>query len=125
MISSFMQNVGAAALFMPVMSRISNRLNIPLSRLLMPMGFAAIVGGTITMVGSSPLILLNDLLPEGMEPFNLFDVTPIGLALLASAIIYFVVLGRYVLPVGSDQGRPWREHRGLLPAGVWAELRDP
>ncbi len=103
-ISSFMQNVGAAALFLPVMSRISNRLNIPLSRLLMPMGFAAIVGGTITMVGSSPLILLNDLLPAGMEPFDLFDVTPIGLALLASAIVYFVVLGPFVLP--SAQTRP-------------------
>jgi di/tricarboxylate transporter len=103
LISSFMQNVGAAALFLPVMSRISNRLNIPLSRLLMPMGFAAIVGGTITMVGSSPLILLNDLLPAGMEPFDLFDVTPIGLALLASAIVYFVVLGPFVLP--SAQSR--------------------
>jgi di/tricarboxylate transporter len=102
MISSFMQNVGAAALFLPVMSRISNRLNIPLSRLLMPMGFAAIVGGTITMVGSSPLILLNDLLPADMEPFQLFDVTPIGLALLASAIVYFVVLGPYVLPVAAS-----------------------
>ncbi|AGA35283.1 SLC13 permease family protein [Thioalkalivibrio nitratireducens DSM 14787] len=103
-ISSFMQNVGAAALFMPVMSRISNRLGIPLSRLLMPMGFAAIVGGTITLVGSSPLILLNDLLPEGMEPFHLFDVTPIGLALLASAIVYFVVFGRFVLPSADTKG---------------------
>jgi di/tricarboxylate transporter len=103
MISSFMQNVGAAALFMPVMSRISNRLGIPLSRLLMPMGFAAIVGGTITMVGSSPLILLNDLLPEGMEPFSLFDVTPVGLALLASAIAYFVLLGRFVLPAAVSK----------------------
>jgi len=102
-ISSFMQNIGAAALFMPVMSRISNRLGIPLSRLLMPMGFAAIVGGTITLVGSSPLILLNDLLPEGMEPFQLFDVTPIGLALLATAIVYFVLLGRFVLPSVSGQ----------------------
>jgi di/tricarboxylate transporter len=102
-ISSFMQNVGAAALFLPVMSRISNRLNIPLSRLLMPMGFAAIVGGTITMVGSSPLILLNDLLPQGMEPFDLFDVTPIGLALLASAIVYFVVLGPFVLPSAQSK----------------------
>ncbi|WP_018137576.1 MULTISPECIES: SLC13 family permease [unclassified Thioalkalivibrio] len=97
-ISSFMQNIGAAALFMPVMSRISSRLGIPLSRLLMPMGFAAIVGGTITLVGSSPLILLNDLLPSNMEPFQLFDVTPIGLALLATTIVYFVVLGRFVLP---------------------------
>jgi di/tricarboxylate transporter len=102
-ISSFVQNVGAAALFLPVMSRISNRLNIPLSRLLMPMGFAAIVGGTITMVGSSPLILLNDLLPAGMEPFDLFDVTPIGLALLASAIVYFVVLGPFVLPSAQSK----------------------
>ena len=61
-ISGMMQNVGATALFMPVMSRISNRTNIPLSRLLMPMGFCAILGGTVTMVGSSPLILLNDLI---------------------------------------------------------------
>ncbi|WP_018869027.1 SLC13 family permease [Thioalkalivibrio sp. ALgr3] len=102
-ISSFMQNIGAAALFMPVMSRISSRLGIPLSRLLMPMGFAAIVGGTITLVGSSPLILLNDLLPDDMERFELFDVTPIGLALLATVIVYFVLLGRYVLPsVGAQ-----------------------
>src|SRR5690606_23170348 len=50
-ISSFMQNVGAAALFLPVVSRISTRTGIPLSRLLMPMGFCAILGGTMTMVG--------------------------------------------------------------------------
>ena len=61
-ISSFMQNVGAAALYIPVVSRISSRTDIPLSRLLMPMGFCAILGGTLTMVGSSPLILLNDLI---------------------------------------------------------------
>ena len=61
-ISSFMQNVGAAALFLPVVSRISSRSNLPMSRLLMPMGFCAILGRTVTMVGSSPLILLNDLI---------------------------------------------------------------
>ncbi|MFP4496199.1 MAG: SLC13 family permease, partial [Halochromatium sp.] len=61
-VSSFMQNVGAAALFLPLVSRISARTGLPMSRLLMPMGFCAILGGTITMVGSSPLILLNDLI---------------------------------------------------------------
>ncbi|HCV21636.1 MAG TPA: SLC13 family permease, partial [Gammaproteobacteria bacterium] len=61
-ISSFMQNTGAAALFLPVVSRIARRGNLPVSRLLMPMGFCAILGGTVTMVGSSPLILLNDLI---------------------------------------------------------------
>ncbi|MCA1791400.1 MAG: SLC13 family permease [Thioalkalivibrio sp.] len=94
----------AAVFVMVLLGLLSLRLNIPLSRLLMPMGFAAIVGGTITMVGSSPLILLNDLLPEGMEPFGLFDVTPIGLALLAGAIVYFVVLGPFVLPSAATTG---------------------
>lgn len=108
-ISSFMQNVGAAALFLPVVGRISRRTRIPLSRLLMPMGFCAILGGTMTMVGSSPLILLNDLiltsnqsLPEGapkMRTFALFAVTPIGLAMVTTGIFYFIFLGRYVLPV--------------------------
>ena len=111
-ISSFMQNVGAAALFLPVVSRISARSGLPMSRLLMPMGFCAILGGTVTMIGSSPLILLNDLimtsneaLPsnEQMRTFNLFSVTPIGLALLATGIIYFVVAGRFVLPGDTKQ----------------------
>ena len=112
-ISSFMQNIGAAALFLPVVSRIARRGNLPISRLLMPMGFCAILGGTITMVGSSPLILLNDLiessnstLPPGtvpMDTFSLFSVTPIGLVLLAGGVLYFVVLGRVVLPVVKDK----------------------
>jgi di/tricarboxylate transporter len=106
-ISSFMQNVGAAALFLPVVSRISARSGLPLSRLLMPMGFCAILGGTVTLVGSSPLILLNDLIltsneglpaAQQMSTFNLFDVTPIGLVLVITGIVYFVLAGRWVLP---------------------------
>jgi len=111
-ISSFMQNVGAAALFLPVVSRISARSGLPMSRLLMPMGFCAILGGTITMVGSSPLILLNDLIlssnqalpaDQQMETWGLFSVTPIGLVLVATGIIYFVVAGRYVLPASKTE----------------------
>lgn len=112
-ISSFMQNVGAAALFLPVVSRISSRTGLPMSRLLMPMGFTAILGGTVTMVGSSPLILLNDLiltsnsaLPKNvtpMETFSIFSVTPIGLALVATGILYFVIAGRFVLPKSNTE----------------------
>jgi len=106
-ISSFMQNVGAAALFLPVVSRISSRSNLPMSRLLMPMGFCAILGGTVTMVGSSPLILLNDLIEtsnaalpaaQKMDTWSLFSTTPVGLALVLTGIIYFVIFGRFVLP---------------------------
>jgi di/tricarboxylate transporter len=111
-ISSFMQNVGAAALFIPVVSRISARSGIPMSRLLMPMGFCAILGGTVTMIGSSPLILLNDLIltsnqalptEQQMETWSLFSVTPIGIALVAAGIIYFVVAGKFVLPSSPSQ----------------------
>jgi len=106
-ISSFMQNVGAAALFLPVVSRISARSGLPMSRLLMPMGFTAILGGTMTMVGSSPLILLNDLIltsnkalpaAQQMETWGLFSVTPVGAALIVTGIVYFVLAGRFVLP---------------------------
>jgi di/tricarboxylate transporter len=106
-ISSFMQNVGAAALFLPVVSRISARSGLPMSRLLMPMGFTAILGGTMTMVGSSPLILLNDLIltsnkalpaEQQMETWGLFSVTPVGVALIITGIAYFVIAGRFVLP---------------------------
>jgi len=110
-ISSFMQNVGAAALFLPVVSRISARSGLPMSRLLMPMGFCAILGGTVTMVGSSPLILLNDLIltsnkalpaAQQMDTWSLFSVTPVGLALVTTGIIYFVVAGRWVLPASNQ-----------------------
>ncbi len=115
-ISSFMQNVGAAALFLPVVSRIALRAELPLSRLLMPMGFCAILGGTMTLVGSSPLILLNDLIQSAnkslpvdrqMEAFHLFDVAPIGLSLVVAGVLYFVLAGRFVLPSvrSKDLGR--------------------
>ncbi|MEJ2582298.1 MAG: SLC13 family permease [Acidobacteriota bacterium] len=98
-ISSFMQNIGAAALFLPAIQRVSKKLQIPISTMLMPIGFSAILGGTLTLVGCSPLILLNDLLvPFNLEPFGLFDVTPVGVALVSSGIAYFVIFGRFVLP---------------------------
>ena len=105
-ISSMMQNIGAAALFMPVTQRISKRLGIPTSRVLMPMGFCAIIGGTITLVGASPTIILNDLMVVGgqkLEPFGLFTQTPIGICLTLSALIYFVVFGKWILPANTGQ----------------------
>jgi di/tricarboxylate transporter len=120
-ISSFLQNVGAAALFLPVVSRISARTEIPLNRMLMPMGFCAILGGTMTLVGSSPLILLNDLIQtsnsqlppdQQMAPFSLFSVTPVGAALLVSGILYFMLFGSFVLPM-DRHGRSGHSGRSM------------
>ena len=104
-ISAFMQNIGAAALFLPALLRIAKRTGLPESRLLMPVAFAAILGGTLTMVASGPLIILNDILRQGgQDAFGLFAVTPVGLALLIAGILYFLVLGPLVLPTRKGQG---------------------
>ncbi len=97
-ISSVMQNTGAAVLFLPAIRLVATRrLQIPISRILMPIGMAAILGGTITMIGTSPLILLNDILPKGMPKFSLFELTPIGLAIAAGGIFYLSTIGMYIL----------------------------
>lgn len=101
-LSGFMQNIGATALFLPAMLRLSRQSGIPVTRLLMPMGFAAILGGTLTMVGSGPLIILNDLLRQnGLAPFGLFAVTPVGIVLLLSGVGLFYLLGSRLFPSGE------------------------
>ena len=103
-LSGFIQNIGATVLFLPAMMRISKRTGIPAKRLLMPLGFAAILGGTLTLVGSGPLIILNDLVKRGGgEGFGLFSVTPIGAALVVAGILYFLLLGRTILPAGKAE----------------------
>ena len=98
-ISSVMQNTGAAVLFLPaIRNTCSKVIKVPVSRVLMPIGMAAILGGTLTMIGTSPLILLNDLLPPGMEKFGFLELTPIGLALVVSGLTYFALAGRHFLP---------------------------
>ncbi|WP_194974590.1 SLC13 family permease [Aquiflexum lacus] len=98
-LSAFMQNIGAAALFLPGTLDISRKTKIPVSQLIMPIGFAAILGGSLTMVGSGHLILINDLLKNAeLEPYGLFAVTPIGAVLLIAGVVYFFILGNKVLP---------------------------
>jgi di/tricarboxylate transporter len=122
-ISSFMQNIGAAALFMPAVMRIGRQTGIPASRILMPMGFCAIIGGTVTLVGASPTILLNDLiiqaneigmLGQEVDTFGLFTQTPIGIALVIAAIVYFVLFGKFILPQRGEESDDGR----LMPASL-------
>lgn len=122
-LSAFMQNVGAAALFLPILVRMSKSGRFSLSRLLMPMGFAVILGGTLTMVGSGPLIILNDLLKQSkLEKFGLFSVTPVGLVLTIAGIGYFLVFRRAVLPEREGPDRTAAQQKLIetwhLPQGV-------
>lgn len=101
LLSLFVQNVAVAALFLPVVSRICQRTGIPVSRLMMPMGFCAILGGLGTMIGSSSMIVLNDLIESSsarladgsrIELYPLFSVLPLGLSMTALGIGFFALL---------------------------------
>lgn len=125
LLSGVIQNVGAAALFLPTMRTIARRQGFPVSQIIMPIGFAAILGGTLTMVGSGPLIMTNDLLAgAGLRPYGLFDVTPVGLLLLAAGIGYFYVFGGRVLPRAEQPADGAASQKALieswqLPLAIW------
>ena len=105
-LSAFMNNIAATAVLMPAVASIAKRAGLPPSRLFMPLAFGAILGGTTTLVGTPPNILAAQMLSErGLEPFSLFDFTPIGVALLGVGILFMVTVGRRLLPAREDRGQ--------------------
>ncbi len=98
-LSAFMNNIAAAAVLMPAVASIAHRAGLSPSRLFMPLSFGAILGGTTTLVGTPPNILAAAMLKErGLEPFELFDFTPLGLVLLLTGVVFMATIGRRLLP---------------------------
>lgn len=89
LLSAVMQNLAVMATLMPVVHQLSLRQGMAPSRLLMPVGFCVILGGNITLLGSGPLLVLNDLLPEGVARFSLLAPAPVGLLLLLMGLALF------------------------------------
>ena len=98
-LSGFMNSIGVASLFLPVVIDIARRTNRPPSKLLIPLAFSALLGGLNTLIGTPPNILISEALFEaGLKPFEMFDFTLVGLAILISGTLYMVFLGRHLLP---------------------------
>ena len=98
-VSAFMNNTVVTAVFTPVMLAVARRSDMPPSKLLMPVAFAAMLGGCCTLVGTSTNIAAsNFLLRRGMQPFSLFEFLPVGLALVVSGALFFAFFGRTLLP---------------------------
>lgn len=106
LLSAFMNNIAATAVLMPAVASIAKQARIAPARLFMPLAFGAILGGTTTLVGTPPNIVAAQMLSErGLEPFSLFDFTPIGLALLGVGILFMLTVGRRLLPAGENRGQ--------------------
>ena len=99
LMSSVLNNVGVAALLLPVVMDLSRRTGRNPSRLLMPLAFGALLGGLTTLIGTPPNILVNDVMAEfGLARFQFFDFTPVGVAVMLAGIGFMVVVGRHLLP---------------------------
>ena len=98
-LSGFMNNIGVAALMLPVVMDIARRTGRAPSRLLMPLAFGSLLGGLNTLIGTPPNILVSDaMLQYGLEPFHMFDYTPIGVIVMLTGIVFMVLIGRHLLP---------------------------
>ena len=98
-LSSVLSNTGTAACLMPVVLGICAAAKIPASRQLMPLAYAAGVGGIITLVGTPPNIIVSGALKSfGYEPFSFFEFAWIGIPITVVAIAYMMFIGKYLLP---------------------------
>jgi di/tricarboxylate transporter len=102
LLSAFMNNIAAAAVLMPAVSSLARQARLSPARLMMPLAFGSILGGTSTLVGTPPNLLTAQVLTErGLTPFTLFEFAPYGLCLLGVGILFMVTLGRRLLPAQS------------------------
>ncbi|MEB5922917.1 SLC13 family permease [Franconibacter daqui] len=108
-LGAFMSSTGVVAIFIPVVLSVCSRMKISPSRLMMPLSFAGLISGMMTLVATPPNMVVNsELLREGFKGFEFFDVTPLGLAILLCGIVY-MLLFRFMLKVsGAADQASWK-----------------
>lgn len=108
-LGAFMSSTGVVAIFIPVVLSVSARMNTSPSRLMMPLSFAGLISGMMTLVATPPNLVVNsELLREGLHGFSFFSVTPIGLVVLILGIVYMLAV-RFMLK--TENGESARDGR--------------
>lgn len=103
LISGFMSNTTVTALFIAPVIAVARKMNMSPSKLLMPLAYASILGGTCTLIGTSTNVVVNGYIERmGMVPLGLFDITPIGLILFTVGCVYIMTIGRKLVPARVD-----------------------
>lgn len=106
LLSAFMSSTGAVAIFIPIILSLARNAGLAPSRILMPIAFAGLIGGMLTLIGTPPNIAVStELQRSGFAPFAFFDFTPIGAAVLVIAMGYILWIGRRLLPANRDEGQ--------------------
>jgi di/tricarboxylate transporter len=122
-LSAFMNNTGTLAILMPLAIKLARRRHRLASALLMPLAFASLLGGLITLIGTPPNILVAQVRAEHTgEPFGMFDFTPVGLGLTLAGVLFLALVGWRLLPAR----RGVASARGFYRIGrYFAEVRIP
>ena len=121
LLSAVINNTAAAALFLPVILGLSQRSKLSASRLLMPMAFAAILASSMTLVSTSTNVVVSGLMTQaGLPPIGMFELTPVGLPVLAIGLLYMLIFGQRLIPERPTP-QTLTETFGLRP--FLAELR--
>jgi len=98
-LSAFINNTPIVVVMLPVMIQLARQMGLAPSRVLMPMAFAAVLGGCVTLVGTSTNLVVDGVARQaGLEPFGIFEMTPLGLPLAIAGLVYLIVLGPRMLP---------------------------
>jgi len=106
LLSAFTHHVTITAIMLPPTLKLSKENNVPASRLLMPMAFAASLGTTITIIGAPAFLIVDGLLKQaGQSGLGIFSIAPIGLVLSLTGTIFILLVGRFLLPAyhGDDE----------------------
>ena len=129
--SSFLANTPIVAMLVPEITTWADRRGVSSSRLLMPLSFATILGGTLTVIGTSTNLVVSGLLVEdGQEPLSMFELTKVSLPVAVVAMLALLVLAPLLLPerkrprnMADEQGRPFTVSMRVLPGGPLDGIR--
>jgi di/tricarboxylate transporter len=108
--ASVLKNTTTTAMFLPVVLGLALKAKVPPSKLLMPLAFGAILGGSCTLIGTSTnLAVSGTIVRYGQAPFSMFELAPVGILMLAAGMLYMLTFGRHLLPSRGGGGESFTE----------------